>query len=81
MFRVCTGYQSALHVIVKNMDERLAASSVGFLYQRFHQAGFAAVQLNQNLLTFLQTDSAVDQKFCKFTDSWIFHVFYSFQTV
>ena len=74
VFRICPGHQSSLHIIVKDVDERLAACGVGLLYQGFHEGGLAAVQLNENLFTLLQADGTVDQKLCKFPDSGVFHV-------
>ena len=73
VFRICPGHQSSLHIIVKDVDERLAACKVGLLHQRLHQGGFAAVQLDQDLFTLLQAHSAVDQELRKFSDSGIFH--------
>ena len=51
----------------------LPPAGVGLLYQRLHQGGLAAVQLNEDLFTLLQAYSAVDQKLRKFPDSGIFH--------
>ena len=74
VFRICPGHQSSLHIIVKDVDERLAACGVGLLYQGFHESGLAAVQLNENLFTILQANGTVDQKLCEFPDSGVFHV-------
>ena len=73
VFRICPGHQSSLHIIVKDVDERLAACKVGLLHQRLHQGCFTAVQLDENFFTLLQTYSAVDQELRKFSDSGIFH--------
>ena len=74
MLRVGTGYQGALHIIVKDVDKGFAACGVGLLYQGFHEGGLAAVQLNENLFTLLQANGTVDQKLCEFPDSGVFHV-------
>ena len=74
VLRVGTGYQGALHIIVKDVDKGFAACGVGLLYQGFHEGGLAAVQLNENLFTLLQANGTVDQKLCEFPDSGVFHV-------
>ena len=73
VFRICPGHQSSLHIVVKDVDERLAACKVGLLHQSLHQGCFTAVQLDENFFTLLQAYSAVDQELREFSDSGIFH--------